>query len=124
MEHITLTHTIGTHQNTNTISARDYGSGVLWSYLKHTRRYLATEGCGAISNTLDGTWHQCAMEPSQTHYMALWGTVELQIYTGCQGTMANGAMKLFRWHLAPVLWSSLKHIAFDTLGNYGTTDIH
>ena len=88
---------------------------------------MVLEYCGAIlntlegANTLDGTWHQCATEPSQTHYMALWGTVELQIYTGCQGTMANGAMKLFRWHLAPVLWSSnTLHLASGELWNYKT----
>ena len=73
------------------------GTNVLWSSLKHI------------------IWH-------------LWGTMELQIhtkYTKCQGTTANGAMKLFRWHLAPVLWSSLKHItwhlASGELWNYRYT---
>ena len=56
-----------------------------------------------------------AVELSQTHYVALgiWGTVELEIHTRHQGTLASGAVELYQTHWrAPdsgELWSYLKH---------------
>ena len=68
-------------------------------------------------------WHLAPVLWSSLKHIALtlWGTMELQIYTRCQGTMANGAMKLFRWQLAPVLWSSnTLQLASGELWNYKT----
>ena len=110
------------------------GTNVLWSPLKHIiwhpgelLNYRYTLGARelwqmGIWSYLDGTWHQCCGALSNTLHLTLWGTMELQIYTRCQGTMANGAMKLFRWHLAPVLWSSnTLHLASGELWNYRHT---